>query len=439
MKENNEKVFLVGIDGIGISAVAKYLVKEGYKIFGSDIHRGGKNVQELKRKYGLSFFEEDDVFVFENLPASEEFEFLIYTAAADPEKHKIIQTALQKNIPIYTYAEYLGKMSRDKFTISVAGTNGKTTTTTMLTEAMYSLGLEPSAIAGGIMKKFGSNFLFGKSDTLILESCEYKNSFLNLYPNIAVITNITPDHLDFFGTFEEERESFVKFIENIKESGTLVCNPHDKNLVEVIQKAQEKNLKIIDYTKFLINLNLNILGEYNKENAAAVLAVISQINNSHLSLAKKYLEDEFVSAERRMDFLGKTKQGAEVYDDYAHNPEAIQALIFGVKEKWTDKKVVIVFQPHLYSRTKDFQDEFAGVLSLADEIYLPPIYSAREKDDPEISSEILAKKMTNRNVQTCKSLEDCVSQIREKQYNKNTIIITVGAGDVHIVGENLVK
>ncbi len=440
-----KKVFLIGIDGIGVSALAKFLAAQNYQIFGSDFQKG-ENAQELEKKYDLVFLTEGNIKTFEK----NNFEFLVYTPAVNIKKHKIVQLAIKKNIPIYSYPEYLGKISRDKFTIAIAGTNGKTTTSTMLTETMEFLGLKPTAIVGGIMKKFNSNFLAGKSDILILESCEYKNSFLNLQPDIIVITNITPDHLDFFETAKKYEQVFVDFIKNIKENGILVCNLNDFNLKKVILKAEERNLKIIDYTKFIKNLNLKIAGQYNRENAAVVLAIISElklIKKNVLKTSKKYLENDFVGTKRRLEFIGKTESGAEIYDDYAHNPEAIEVLISGLKQKYSQitppggviKKIVVIFQPHLYSRTKDFQNEFAQVLSLADEIFLLPIYASREKKDLEISSEILAKKIKNKNVQICQNLDDCIQKIKKQKYNENTIIITVGAGDVYKIGKKLIK
>ena len=441
--EKIKKVFLVGVGGIGVSAVAKYLYFNNYKIFGTDSNRN-ENVKALENNYNLEFSEENYLDIFEK----NDFEFLVYTPAVDVQNHNLIKKALEKNIKIYSYPEFLGEISRDKFTISIAGTNGKTTTTTMLVETLDFLGEQPNAIVGGIMKKFGSNFLAGKSDLFVLESCEYKNSFLNLYPNVAVITNITPDHLDFFGDFENYQKVFVDFLENIKEGGVLICNPNDKNLFEIVKKAENRKIKVIDYKPFIKNLNLKIAGDYNRENAAVVLAILSELEKMkiarpNLAEAKKYLEGDFVGSQRRMDLIGKTEKGAVVYDDYAHNPEGIEKLIEGLRKKFLNKKIVMVFQPHLYSRTKDFQEEFVEVLSKVDELYLSPIYGAREKPDPTISSKILAKKIReikNGKVQprSCDNLDDCAKKIKEKEYDQETIIITVGAGDVYKITRNLV-
>lgn len=456
-----KKVFLVGIGGIGVSALAKFLFKENYEIFGSDLDLN-ENVIELKKKFNLNFFDEKDISVLEK----NNFEFLIYTAAVNPKKHKIIQLALKKNIPIYTYFEFLGKISEDKFLIAVAGTNGKTTTTTMLVESLDFLNLKPTAIVGGIMRKFNSNFLASRSDLLILESCEYKNSFLNLKPNIIIITNITSEHLDFFGNFENVKKAFINFVDNLKEGGILICNTNDHNLKEVVKEAQKKNIKIINYTIFLENLNLKIAGKYNLENAAAVLAVISVLETNiavklNLAKAKKYLEEEFLGPKRRLEFIGKTKNGAEIYDDYAHNPESINLLIIGLRKKYPRKKIILIFQPHLYSRTKDFQNEFVEALIEADEVYLLPIYGAREKKDQEISSEILAQKLNKKqkiilnnikeskksqkqdndflSVYICKNFLNCEKKIIEKKYDEKSFIITVGAGDVYKIGKNLIE
>ncbi len=435
MKNNKKKVFLVGVGGVGVSSSAKYLKKEGFKIHGSDQGGENENVKELIKNFDLKFFGEHNQ---KNI--SKDFEFIVYSPAIsenNPERKK----AKEINLKEYSYPEFLGKISREKFTISISGTNGKTTTTIMVAEILENFDKNPTVIVGGVSKKFKSNFVLGNSENFVVESCEYKDSFLNLNPNIIAITNITPDHLDYFGNFENYKKVFVNFLEKAKEKNKiLICNVKDKNLSGVIKKAKELNFKIIDYKKYKIE-KVSIPGEYNRENAQISLAV-ADIFKIDLEKAKEYLKKDFTGSERRFEFIGKDKNGMEVYDDYAHNPEALKVLFSGVKEKFPQKKNILVFQPHLFSRTEDFFDQFIDKISKFDIVYLLPIYKARENPDNfSISSKMLFEKILEKKQNTffCQDFENCQKQIENKKYNKDFVLFTVGASDVYKIGKNILK
>jgi UDP-N-acetylmuramate--alanine ligase len=430
------KVFLVGVGGIGVSSLAKFLHKNNFEIFGSSDEKN-ENISELQEKFGLKFLGQHSS---KNLTS--DFEFLIYSPAI-PENNPERLEAKRQNIPEYSYPEYLGKISENKFTVSIAGTNGKTTTTTMVAELVEFFQYDTSVVMGGISKKFNSNFLSGTSDNFIVESCEFKNSFLNIFPNIIAITNLTPDHLDFFGNFNNYKNTFIKFLDNFKSSEknkVLICDKNNTELKEVIDAATILNIKIIDYQKYNIE-KVSIPGEYNRENARVALAIID-LFGLDVEMAKKYLANEFIGSKRRFNLIGKTIDGAIIYDDYAHNPEALIVLKDGLDEKFPKKKKILIFQPHLFSRTESFFKGFVESIATYDFVFLLPIYKAREEEkDFSITSEKLFLEIKNKNKNTnfFNNFSECVEEITKKKYNKDFVIITVGAGDVYKIGLELVK
>lgn len=428
-----KKAFLVGVGGIGVSALAKYLHNAGYEIFGSDGNEN-EHVKQLVKEYGLNFLGDHKV---ENI--TDDFDCLIYSPAVPADNPERLE-ANELGVKEYSYPEFLGKISEEKYTISIAGTNGKTTTTTMTAEVLEDFGIDPTVVVGGIARKFDSNFLLGNSDVFVVESCEYKDSFLHLHPNVIAITNITPDHLDHFGTFQNYKKVFIDFLDKAKgDEKVLICNTTDENLLEVMQRAKELKFSIIDYKKYEID-RVSIPGEYNRENAQIALAV-ADIFAVDLDRTRGYLADEFVGSGRRFEYIGKTENDMEVYDDYAHNPEALEVLLTGVKEKFSQKKNILIFQPHLFSRTEDFFDGFVDTISAYDIVYLLPIYKARENSEEfSITSEMLFDKVKEKNSYTffCTDFDDCMGKVQEKNYNEDFVIITVGAGDVYKVGKNLI-
>jgi UDP-N-acetylmuramate--alanine ligase len=432
--KKSKKVFLVGIGGIGVSALAKYLHKNGYEIFGSS-DEINENIEYLQNSFGLNFLGNHSE---DNLSA--DFDFLIYSPAVN-ENNLERQKAKKLGIKEYSYPEFLGKVSKNKFTISVSGTNGKTTTTTMIAEILENFKKDATAIIGGISKKFNSNFLHGDSENFLVESCEYMGSFLSLSPDIIVITNITPDHMDYFGNFDNYKKVFTNFLDKYKgETRILICDKKNKNLNDIVERAELLGVKIVDYKKYEIQ-NITIPGDYNRENAQVALAV-SDFLEINLDSVREYLSKNLQGTKRRFEFIGKNKNGAEVYDDYAHNPEGLKVLRSGFNEKFLNKKKVLIFQPHLFSRTQDFFLDFVEEISEYDEVYMLPIYRAREKKENfKVSSESLFEKVLEKNKKTflCKDFDECVKKINEKKYNKDFILITVGAGDVYKISRNLIS
>ena len=433
----NKSVYCIGIGGIGMSALARYLYAHGYGIFGAD-PSDNEIVQSLGTDISATVYSRHDA---SQIP--DNCEAVIYSPAIDESNPERVH-AREMGINEYSYPEYLGLISRDKKTVAIAGTNGKTTTTSMVATMLDECGYDPTVIVGGIMPRFGSNFRLGDSDILVVEACEYKGSFLHLEVEIGVITNITPDHLDYFGTVEHYIEVFVAFIDRIKKGGTLVTNPAVAYLENVLARARERGLNIVDYTQSTeTKWHLPLPGQYNIDNANAAASVGSLLGvPTHQ--AQSVIQDKFETTARRFEFLGCSPQGAPVYDDYAHNSEALELLLQGVRERFSDKKIVLVFQHHLYSRTQDFYDDWVRVLAGADVLYLLPIYASRERaEDFDIRSEdIIAdivKHYPHTETNYIADIPDGVHQLTSCAYGPENIIITAGAGIANQLGKKLIQ
>lgn len=430
---NNVKhIHFIGIGGVGVSALARMALLNKVNVAGSDILEGVifKKIKKLGGKV---------VIGHKKANLSKETEMVIYSPAI-PENNPELSLARKLKIPTYSYPEALGMISKDMYTIAVSGAHGKTTTTSMIAEIMISAKKDPTVVVGGLLKKQKDNFVLGKSKYFIAEACEYKESFLSLFPQILVITNIDNDHLDYYKNIKRIQDAFAKFIIKVPRDKFIVCNPSDKNIKSAIEKALQitnKIAKIIDYTKEKLNIELLIPGEYNIQNAKAALAV-AQLIGIKKEQVKNFL-GKFLGSWRRFEYKGKTKNGAFIYDDYAHHPTEIRATIKATREKFPDKEIIIVFQPHLYSRLKFLLKDFAKSFNNANKVIVADIYAAREKDDKSIHARDLVKEMQRykTGVSYIKNFSDIKKYL--KKVNDNAVIITMGAGDIYEIGEKLKK
>jgi len=425
------RVHFTGIGGIGVSAIARMMLAEGKIVSGSDTSDSAI-IEEL-RKLGAKIFlghSADNV--------ADDVDLLVYTpavAADNPELKK----AAKMGIPMLSYPEMLGLISKDKYTIAVSGAHGKTTTTAMIAKILIDAKYDPTVIVGSLLKDNRSNFVSGKSQYFVVEACEYKKSFLNLNPKIIVITNIDNDHLDYYGNLENIKKAFGEFATKLGEDGFLICDPNDENLKEIIKKTKAK---IIDYTKVSNNFNLKIPGGHNVKNAQAAMAVARILNIGEKETLNSL--NDFTGTWRRFEFKGKTKNGVSVYDDYGHHPTEIKATLKGAREFFGPlaggKKVWCVFQPHLYSRTKFLFGDFGKSFGDADEIILADIYAAREPKDESINSRMLAEEITKNGGKT-RYMEsfDKIAGFLAENARKGDIVITMGAGDIFKVGEDLLN
>lgn len=429
--QNIKKVYFVGIGGIGMSAIARMLLEEGKEVFGSD--RARSLVTEELEKLGVKVFYEQKA---DNI--TPDIDLVIYTIAMPADSPELVK-ARELRVVCKTYPEMLGLISADKYTIAISGTHGKTTTTAMVAEVMAGAKLDPTVIVGSLLKS-GTNFIAGKSNYLVVEACEYCRSFLNINPKIIVITNIDNDHLDYYKNLSDIQKAFVEFVSKLPSDGFLVCDANDPLLFPVIEKAKQTGAQIIDYSKMVEIKDLLVPGAHNIKNAQSALAVAQALEINQVEAIKSL--EKFAGTWRRFEYKGKAKSGALVYDDYAHHPTEIKATIQAARDFMTKKnlsgKLIIVFQPHLYSRTKLLKDDFAMALALADEVVLMPIYAAREPVDPGISSLVLVDLISGRGGKA-EMAPDLLgaSKMLLSQAQMGDLVITMGAGDISQLAANL--
>src|SRR3989344_1300535 len=428
-----EKVFFIGIGGIGMSALAQLYAHEGKQVTGSD--REASPVTELLERKGIKVIIGQKS---ENVPA--DVTVVVYSDSV-PQNNPERTEALQRGIPQFSYFAMLGKVSEGKKTVAVAGTHGKTTTTGMLAKILKDAGASPTVVVGSIMKDFASNYVHGDSDLFVVEACEYKDHLLELSPQVLVITNLEWDHTDWFSSLEAVQETFTKAIEKVPESASIVTDTHNPNIVPLLPNTR---VKVIDYMAEPA-YTLQLPGGFNEMNARAAAAaareVLPRISDFQIMESLASVQGTW----RRFDYKGKTAQGADVYDDYAHHPTAVRETLKALRAKnrkatpyGLQGKVFVAFHPHLYSRTRDLLDEFATAFADADKVFIAPIYAAREVDDGSISNEILAERIraTGVDAQALPSFDAIEHTLNEA--NASDTIITMGAGDIYKVADKLV-
>lgn len=427
-----KKVHFIGIGGIGVSAMARMMLHEGKKVTGSD--RSDSEIIESLRAAGIK------IAVPHSAESVEEgTDLVVYSVAVTADNPELLR-AKEIGATTLTYPQFLGEISKNKFTIAVSGTHGKTTTTAMIGKILVDAGLDPTIIVGSLLTTSTgerTNYVPGKSKYLVIEACEYKRSFLNYYPQILVITNIDNDHLDYYKDIADIQSAFAELVKRVPQEGFIVT---DKNNPAVVPALGGVSAKISNYSLYGdMPINLKVPGIHNKKNAAASFAVALALGIPP-KVAQASLES-FVGTWRRFEYKGETANGAIVYDDYGHHPTEIKATLQGVRELYPRERLIVAFQPHLYSRTKLLIEEFAESFSVADEVILAPIYAAREADDGSISSDMLAKKISEKG-EYAKSLASLseVENYLANETKKGDVVVMMGAGDIYTVaGEIVVK
>lgn len=435
-------VYFVGIGGIGMSALARYFNERGAKVYGYD-----KTPTALTRaleKQGMEIHYEEEVNAI-----PQNVQLVVYTPAI-PKEHKELVYFNENNYPLYKRSEVLDAITNSSFNICVAGTHGKTTITTMIAHILRHTGYGCNAFLGGIAVNYNSNFWSSKRNVCVAEADEYDRSFLRLTPDVGVITAMDADHLDIYGTAAAMEEAFIAFAGKIKERGLLISKFGLKRGRELKASAQltyslqnesadvyavnirmkngsyEFDVKMKDWR--MDNVKLDMGGLHNVENAVVAIAIAH-----HLGIENEKIKDAvqaFKGVKRRFEYIVRNDRVVYV-DDYAHHPEELRALISGAKRLFSDKKCTVIFQPHLYTRTRDLADEFAASLDLADEVILLPVYPARELPVEGVSSELILKKMTNPAKQIVNK-----QQVPEWIHNnKVELLITAGAGDIDTLVE----
>jgi len=450
-----EHIHLIGIGGISMSAIAEVLLKHGYRVSGSDMN-DSKILSKL-RNHGA------EIFIGHHKDNIQNPDLVVYTAAVKEDNPERI-TAVELNIPIIDRAEMLGIIMKNyNKAIAVAGSHGKTTTTSLISVIMEYANLDPTILVGGELDEIDGNIKIGESEHFITEACEYVESFLKFFPFIGVIVNIDEDHLDYFKDINHIKEAFRKFANLIPKEGFLIANADDENVVEILHNI---NCNIITYgiknnstfvakdivfTKegyptFNVEFNgndigtfeLNIPGKHNIYNALASIAT-SYILGVEPSEIGKHIK-RFKGIHRRFDILGEAK-GCKIVDDYAHHPAEIKATLEAAKN-YPHRKIWCVFQPHTFSRTKALLNDFVSSFGDADHVIITDIYAARELDNGEINSEILANMIKesspNRDISYMKDFEEIAKYIYDN-LEPGDLVLTMGAGDVYRIGDIILK
>ncbi|MBR3242864.1 MAG: UDP-N-acetylmuramate--L-alanine ligase [Parasporobacterium sp.] len=449
---SNQKIHFIGIGGISMSGLAQILLKNGFSVSGSDSKKSALT-DELEAQGAKIFIGQRAGNI------TDDIDLVVYTSAIS-EDNPELQAAKDAGIDTMVRADFLGALMKNyPQAVCISGTHGKTTTTSLLSQIMVEAETDPTISVGGVLPIIGGNVRIGGSDLFITEACEYTNSFLSFFPTIAVVLNVQSDHLDFFKDLEDIRNSFRRFTHLLPEDGTLIINGEIDNLSFFTEGLSAKVLtfglngdfdftaKNISYDKFACaeydlyqngsfaaHVKLNLTGEHNVYNSISALAVAVQLGIPVEKAAASI--GNFTGVNRRFQLKGEIA-GVTIIDDYAHHPDEIRATLTAARN-YPHDRLVVVFQPHTYTRTKAFLEEFADALSLADSVVLAEIYAARETDTLGISSADLQKLIQEKETDCYffKTFDEIENFLLENCVNGD-LLITMGAGDVYIIGEKL--
>lgn len=439
-----KRLHFVGIGGAGMSGIAEVLHENGFVVTGSDTG-DGPAIQYLK-DLGLLIYPEHAAKNVENA------DLLVYSSAVKMDNPEIVE-AKARRIPVIRRAEMLGELMRLKYTLAVSGTHGKTTTTSMLGSIWEAAGEDPTVIVGGIVKGKGSGAKVGRGRYLIAESDEFDRSFLSMMPSSAIITNIDREHLDTYGDLEAIKDAFVAFANKVPFYGQVVVCIDNPNIQSVLSRFTKpvvtygfsrqatyradsfyseggvSHFEVFKNSESLGGFTLKIPGRHNVLNATAAIA-LSQEENIPLEVTRKALS-EFTGVKRRFEFIGE-ERGILVYDDYAHHPTEAAATLQGARDAFPDKRILVVFQPHLYTRTRDQYEAFAEVFAGCDELLACEIYKAREQPIPGISGKLISDSAVSRGHQNAHFVgnRENAEKILLKDARPGDLVLFMGAGDV---------
>lgn len=433
---NIQRVYFIGIGGIGMSAIARFFNEKGVQVSGYD--RTSTPLTKQLEAEGMQVHYTDDINA-----ADKTANLVVYTPAI-PAAHTELQWYRNNGYEVVKRSDVLQEITRSLFAITVAGTHGKTTVSTMIAHLLTDSGYGCNAFLGGISVNYNKNFWSSDKQVAVIEADEYDRSFLKLSPDIAVLTAMDADHLDIYGTPEAMEDAFIQYTHNIKPNGTLIArfglhrnnelNATNKLLYSLqndVANAYAANIRMINggyefdvmqQDWMIDNVSMHIGGMHNVENAVAAITVAHLLGIDAAKIRAAIAN--FKGIKRRFEYV--VKNDHQVYiDDYAHHPEELRALISSAKALFPGKKCTVIFQPHLFTRTRDLADGFAESLSLADDVILLPIYPARELPIAGVSSEMIAGKIT---VPVKILPKEAVMEYLEK--TDHPLLITAGAGDI---------
>jgi UDP-N-acetylmuramate--alanine ligase len=439
-----KNIYFIGIGGIGMSALARYFVSKGCVVSGYD--KTKTVLTEALSELGIHIHYEDNTSLIDT-----KADVVVYTPAI-PESHTELSYFRENGYEVVKRSDIFGWITEGTVNICVAGTHGKTTVSTMVAHVLRDSGYGCTAFLGGIAANYNTNFWSSDNDVVVVEADEYDRSFLKLNPSVAVVTSMDADHLDIYKTAEAFEDAFVSFAEKVKPGGLLLAKKglareasfDTSKLVTYSLHGNgasiyAKDIKVVHgaYHFTVVGPNwqieelvLNMGGLHNIENALVAVSVAVHVGIEPQKI--KAALANFAGVKRRFEYLIKTESQVLI-DDYAHHPAELTALITGVRSLYPEQKLTLVFQPHLFSRTQDLCDGFADSLSAADEVVLLPIYPARELPIPGVTSEMIAHKMTHKNVALLQK-EELSSWLKAQ---KPKLLVMAGAGDIDVLIRNI--
>ena len=434
-------VYFLGIGGIGMSALAKWFKSRGLSVAGYD--RSSTPLTHSLEALGIEVHYEDNISQLPNKYVEDSQTLVVYTPAI-PSSSKLLKFFKVGQFQVKKRSEVLGMITQDHYSIAVAGTHGKTTTSSMVAHMMYSSTQACSAFVGGIMTNYDTNLLMGDQESVfVVEADEFDRSFLQLSPDFTIVTSVDPDHLDIYGNAEKMTENYLKFIDKTHHRGDILLHKDvSSKLGEHLSRKHRtyglmgaqitaKNIRV-EASKFIFdysgaidikNLHLAFPGFHNVENALAAITVVLDRGVSP-DLVREAIES-YSGVKRRFEFI-LNRSDLIYIDDYAHHPKEIEALLESVKKLYAKKKITVIFQPHLFTRTRDFHQEFAEKLSLADEIILLDIYPAREEAIPGVDAHLILDNISHANKKIV-GLDDFPMVLEASQVE---VLLTVGAGNI---------
>jgi UDP-N-acetylmuramate--alanine ligase len=438
-----KQLYFLGIGGIGMSALARYFKMQGVEIHGYDRTPSALTL-ELENE-GMAIHYHEDIGLIPALT-----ELVVYTPAI-PQSNKEFVYLREKGVPMLKRAQVLGKLTEGRFTIAVAGTHGKTSITSTIAHLLHSMGIAQTALIGGICKNFNSNMVagIGENPVMLVEADEFDKSFLQLHPDIAVISSMDADHLDIYHDHRQMQETFQAFAKQLKPDGLLIkrhglpVNANKQMTYGLTENAEVRGYNImIEHGQFRFDLNtqlatikntvIGVPGRHNIENALAAIAVVQALGKN-VGLAAQHLAS-YSGVKRRFD-MRVNRPDYVFIDDYAHHPEEIRACINAAREMYPGKRITGIFQPHLYSRTRDLLVGFAESLALLDQLVLLDIYPAREEPISGIDSALLLKSTNMEN----KHLIQKTEVTNWLALNRPEVLLTIGAGDIDRLVEPIEK
>lgn len=450
--KNIKRIYFIGIGGIGMSALARYFNAKGVAVSGYDKTPTKLTAELTEEGIGVHF--EDNIEFIDKTA-----DLVVYTPAI-PKDHKELNYYIGGNYSVVKRSDVLGAVTNSSFNICIAGTHGKTTTSTMVAHILRHSGYGCNAFLGGIAVNYNSNFWAqapsgsSEKEVCVVEADEYDRSFLKLSPDIAVITAMDPDHLDIYGSRENVEQAFIDFSALVKEGGVLfskygmarsgelkasqILSYHgqdtraDVHATNIVMHHGSYLFDVVLKDKLLTGLELHMGGQHNIENVTAAIAIAHELGIDGAKI--RAAVEAFRGVKRRFEYIVKNDRQIFI-DDYAHHPDELAALVKGAKSLFADKKCTLVFQPHLYSRTRDFADGFAASLDMADELILLPIYPARELPIEGVHSGMIKEKMKNGDVRVMEKKE----LLDWLKVNKRELLITAGAGDIDTLVEPIKK